>query len=304
MTRVVVLTNPLAGHGKARKIADRALARLRERGAEATEIVGADAADALAKARAAVETRPDALVAVGGDGLISIALQALAQSGVPLGIVPAGTGNDHAREHGIPTDTPEAAVEVILAGHGKTMDLGRAQMADGGAKWFGTVLATGFDSLVSDRTNRMTWPHGRMRYNVAIAAEFLNLKPLAFRLTLDGGQVLERSVVLAAVGNTSYYGGGMQICPGADPADGLVDVTIINYVPRLRLARLFPRVFKGTHIDLDAVETLRVASVEIDSPGINAYADGEYVGPLPVTVTAVPGAITVLTPQPSPGGND
>lgn len=300
MTRVVVLTNPLAGHGKARHIADRAVARLRERGAEVTEIEGADATDALAQAHVAVATKPDAFVAVGGDGLISIALQALAQTGVPLGIVPAGTGNDHAREHGIPTLDPESAVDAILAGHVKTMDLGHAQMSDGTAKWFGTVLATGFDSLVSDRTNRMTWPHGRMRYNVAILAEFLNLKPLAFTLTLDSGEVLERSVVLAAVGNTSYYGGGMQICPGADPTDGLVDITIINYVPRLRLARLFPTVFKGTHIDLDPVETLRVASVEIASPGINAYADGEYVGPLAVTVTAVPQAISVLIPASKP----
>lgn len=297
MTRIVVLTNPLAGHGKARHIANRAIAGLRARGAEVSEIVGSDAADALAQARAAVAAKPDALVAVGGDGLISIALQALAQTGIPLGIVPAGTGNDHAREHGVPTDTPEAAVDVILAGHGKTMDLGRAEMADGSSKWFGTVLATGFDSLVSDRTNRMTWPHGRMRYNVAIVAEFLNLKPLRFRLVLGGGEVLERSVVLAAVGNTQYYGGGMRICPGADPADGLVDITIINYVPRLRLARLFPTVFKGAHIELDAVETHRVASVEISAPGINAYADGEYVGPLPVTVTAVQEAITVLVPE-------
>lgn len=297
MTRIVVLTNPLAGHGKARTIADRAIAALRARGAEVAEIVGADAADALAQARAAVATKPDALVAVGGDGLISIAVQALAQTGIPLGIVPGGTGNDHARQHRVPTSTPEEAVEVILAGHTRAFDLGRAQMADGSAKWFGTVLATGFDSLVSDRTNRMTWPHGRMRYNVAIVAEFLNLKPLRFRLTLDGGEVLERSVVLAAVGNTRYYGGGMQICPGADPTDGLVDITIINYVPRLRLARLFPTVFKGTHVDLDVVETYRASSVEISSPGINAYADGEYVGPLPVTVTAVPEAITVLVPE-------
>lgn len=297
MTRVVVLTNPLAGHGKARQVADRAIARLRERGAEVSEIVGVDAADALAQTRAAVMTGPDAFVAVGGDGLISIALQALARSGIPLGIVPAGTGNDHAREHGIPTLDPEAAADVVLDGRAKPMDLGHAQMADGSEKWFGTVLATGFDSLVSDRTNRMSWPHGRMRYNVAIVAEFLNLKPLAFTLTLDDGQVLERSVVLAAVGNTQYYGGGMQICPGADPTDGLVDITIINYVPRLRLARLFPTVFKGTHIDLDPVETLRVASVEISSPGINAYADGEYVGPLAVTVTAVPQAISVLVPR-------
>src|SRR5699024_8722656 len=169
----------------------------------------------LALARTAVEARPDALVATGGDGLIGIALQAIAGSGVPLGIIPAGTGNDHAREYGIPRDDPEAAADVILAGTAAAVDLGHVRRGDGTGHWFGTVLAAGFDSLVSDRTNRMTWPHGRMRYNLAIAAEFLNLRPLPFRLVLHGEvragdgalrdgagpRVLEEDIILAAVGN-------------------------------------------------------------------------------------------------------
>ncbi len=306
----VLLTNPYSGHGRARDEAERAGRRLRAAGATITELIGDDAADALRLARTAVAARPDALVTVGGDGLIGIALQAVAETGVPLGIVPAGTGNDHAREYGIPIGDAEAAADVVIDGASRVVDLGHVRLDDGTERWFGTVLATGFDSLVSDRTNRMTWPHGRMRYNLAIVAEFLNLRPLRFRLELDGApragggegpapgaeRVIEEDVVLAAVGNTRSYGGGMLICPDADPADGLLDLTVIRYIPRRTLVRLFPTVFRGTHVRRRSVITARARRIRIISPGINAYADGDPIGPLPATITVRPRALRLLAP--------
>ena len=151
------------------------------------EVVGADAAHARRLVDEELARGTDALVVVGGDGIISVALQALALGAVPLGIIPAGTGNDHAREFGIPTGDPEAAADVVLDGRPETIDLGRVVDATGAVKWFGTVMAAGFDSLVSDRTNRMSWPHGRMRYNVAMVAELSKLRLLPFRLTFDDG---------------------------------------------------------------------------------------------------------------------
>jgi diacylglycerol kinase (ATP) len=237
----------------------------------------------------------DALVVVGGDGIISPALQVLAQTDVPLGLIPAGTGNDHAREFRIPTKDPEAAADVVVDGVVETVDLGRIVGADGTDKWFGTVMAAGFDSLVTDRTNRMRWPHGRMRYNVAMVAELSKLRLLPFRLSFDG-QELVTDLTLAAFGNTRSYGGGMLICPNADPTDGQLDATMVASASRTRLIRLFPTVFKGTHIDLDEVRTARARTITVDSPGINAYADGEFACPLPVEVSAVPGALKILRP--------
>ena len=296
--RVTLLTNPLAGHGNAPHAAERAVARFRECGVDVTEIVGRDPAHARNLVEDAVARGTDALVVVGGDGVISLALQALAHSEIPLGIIPAGTGNDHAREYGIPVGDPAAAVDVIIAGHTDVVDLGRIQGADGTGTWFGTIAATGFDSLVSDRVNRMRWPHGRMRYNLAIVAELSKLRLLPFRLVLDGEREIVTDLTLAAFGNTRSYGGGMLICPNADHADGLLDITMITSGSRSRLMRLFPTVFKGTHVDLDEVTTYRARTVTVECPGINAYADGEYVCPLPVEISAVPAALTILRPAP------
>lgn len=296
ISRITVLTNPMSGHGNAPHAAERAVARFQERGVDVVQIVGRDAAHARVLVREAVDRGTDALVVVGGDGVIALALQALARTDIPLGIVPAGTGNDHAREYQLPTGDPAAAADVILDGRTETVDLGQIRGADGTVTWFGTVAATGFDSLVSDRVNRMRWPHGRMRYNLAIVAELSKLRLLPFRLVLDGEREIVTDLTLAAFGNTRSYGGGMLICPQADHADGLLDITMVHSASRIRLIRLFPTVFKGAHIDLDEVTTDRARTVTVESPGINAYADGDFACPLPVEISAVPGALKIRRP--------
>ncbi len=294
---VTVLTNPKSGHGNASHASERAVARFQELGIDVTAIVGRDAAHARELIAEAVSDGPDAFVVVGGDGVISLALQALARTDIPLGIVPAGTGNDHAREFRLPVGDPVAAVDVIAAGVTETIDLGHIQGSDGSSTWFGTIAATGFDSLVSDRVNRMSWPHGRMRYNLAMVAELSKLRLLPFRMVLDGEREIVTDLTLAAFGNTRTYGGGMRICPNADHTDGLLDITMVRTASRAKLIKLFPTVFKGTHVDLEQVTTDRARTITVESPGINAYADGDYVCPLPAEISAVPGALKVLRAQ-------
>ncbi|MBN9620446.1 MAG: diacylglycerol kinase [Actinobacteria bacterium] len=292
--RIALLPNPAAGHGRAVAAARRAHARFAERGVAVTELAGRTPDEARDLAHAAVADGVDALVVAGGDGLIHLALPAVVGTGTPLGVIPAGTGNDQAREYGWPRGSAEQATDLVVAGRVRTVDVGRATTADGRTSYFGSVLASGFDSLVSDRTNRMRWPHGRARYNVAMLAEFVNLRPLPFVITLADGRRIERDLLLVAVGNTRSYGGGMRIAPDADPADGLLDVTIGGAAPRRDVLRLMPLVYRGTHVRRPEVEVVRTTSLRIESPGINAYADGEPLGPLPADVEVVPSALTLI----------
>jgi diacylglycerol kinase (ATP) len=292
--RVTVLTNPASGHGKAPHAAEKAIAQLQRRGVDVDAIVGSDAAHARRLLDNAVEKGTDALVVVGGDGVITDALQTLAGNAIPLGIIPAGTGNDHAREFGLPTNDPVAAADIVADGWTETVDLGRIRDRAGVTTWFGTVAAAGFDSLVTDRANRMRWPRGRMRYNLAMLAELSQLRLLPFRLVLDGRDEIVTDLTLAAFGNTRSYGGGMLICPNADHADGRLDITMVHSASRTRLVRLFPTVYKGTHVNLGEVTTARATSIDVASPGINAYADGDYACTLPADIAAVSGSLQIL----------
>lgn len=311
--RVALLTNPAAGKGSAASAAQKATQRLNERGIDVVHLQGptAEASQKLAAA-AIADDRADALVVCGGDGLINLALQEQAESGVPLGIIPAGTGNDHAREYNIPLD-PRKAADVVADGFWTTTDLGvmtKDSGSDSGEKmWFGTIACAGFDSLVSDRTNRMTWPKGRNRYNLAILAEFMNFHSLPARLVLDEGtadeRVIEQKVVLVAIGNTRSYGGGMYICPDADHHDGLFDVTVMGNLGRVKAALKFGKVFTGDIKGEDGMHFFQARTVRVDiaAPArakgpINGYADGDKFAALPMTVTIAPGAGKYLVPRP------
>ena len=295
--QIALLTNPVAGHGRARDAAERAWSHFARRGVAVRHLVGTSAAESAEMAKEAAASGVDAIVVVGGDGMIHLALPAVVGTDVPFGVIPAGTGNDQARQYGWPRDSVEAAVNVVLDGRDQRVDIGVADTADGERTYFGSVLASGFDSLVSDRTNRMTWPHGRARYNVALLAEFVNLRPLPFRVVFADGTVVEQDLLLVAVGNTQSYGGGMRICPHADPTDGLLDVTVGLASPRRRVLAQLPAVYRGTHIDRPETLTFRTPSLRIESPGINAYADGDYVGPLPVEVSVLPKAAVFRVPR-------
>ncbi|MBW5482152.1 diacylglycerol kinase [Streptomyces bambusae] len=294
---VLVLTNPAAASGHATRAAGPAEARLREHGIEVRSATGTDPDDTVRLAREAVDSGVDALVVVGGDGMISLALQAVTGTQLPLGVIPAGTGNDLAREYGLPLRDPRAAADVVAGGRVLRVDTGRIDTADGTGRYFGSVLAVGFDSLVSDRANRLRRPRGRMKYHVAMLAELAGLRPLRFRLVLDDGQEIHTDLTMASVGNTRSYGGGMLICPEADPGDGLFDLTLVAALPRTRLVRFFPTVFRGTHVRHSAVTTLRSATVRIESAGINAYADGDLAGPLPAVARVVPRSLSLLVPH-------
>jgi diacylglycerol kinase (ATP) len=288
---VAVLVSPAAGRGRGTALAADVLRVFRQAGFTPEVLPALTGPDAEQQARKAVAAGTRAVVAVGGDGTVHAALQAVAGTSTPLAMIPAGTGNDLVRALGGPADpgaAARAAAEDLAAGTIRTVDAGRT-----GDRWWATVLCCGFDSAVSDRANRMRWPRGRRRYDVAVLAELARLRPRELTLVLDGvPQTVP--VTMVAVGNTAWYGGGMKICPGADPADGLFDVTVVGATTRLELVRTKPRLMSGTHVDHPSVSVFRAARVELSSPGVTTYADGEPVAPLPAVAECVPGALRVV----------
>jgi diacylglycerol kinase (ATP) len=288
---VAVLVSPAAGRGQARVVAGAVLDALRAGGLTASVLPATSGAEAERLAAEAVAAGTGAVVAIGGDGSAHAALQAVAGTGTPLAVVPAGTGNDLALALGVPRDpvaAARAAAEDLRAGAARPVDAGRT--AD---RWWATVLCCGFDSAVTDRANRLRWPRGRRRYDVAILAELARLRPCPVTVALDGvAQTLP--VTLVAVGNTPWYGGGMKVCPTADPADGLFDVTVVGPMTRRELVRSRPRLTAGTHVEHAAVTVHRAKRVELASPGVTTYADGEPVAPLPAVAECVAGAVHVV----------
>ena len=287
--RIAFLSSPASGIGDGHVGRDRIIAHLERADAEVTDLVGHDAVEALARVRQAVAAGVDTVVVSGGDGLIHLAVQALAGTTVALGILPAGTGNDAARALEIPLDDPIAAADVVLRDRRRAIDLGRS-----GDTWFLTVLATGFDALVAQRGGAMSWPRGPLRYTAAVAAELPRFRPLRYTLSLDG---VERTVeaMMVSVANLDHFGGGMRIGAGASFDDGLLDVVIVKRLTRLQLVRFFPTVKTGEHVHNPAYERIRARVVTIAiNPPVTSYADGERFGEVPLTVECVPGALTVL----------
>ena len=299
--RVALLANPAARAGAHTGAAPHAAELLRERGIRTTVVSGGSAAESSELLRTAIDLGTDAVVVAGGDGTVHLAIQEVAGTGIPLGIIPSGTGNDFAGTLGLRELDVAAAVDAIASGSTRLVDLARVTRADGSTTLFGSVLASGFDSRVNDRANAMRWPRGGSRYNIALLLEFLTLAglPYAVRLELPDGshEHIAGELVMATVGNGRTYGGGIPICPDADPSDGLLDVVLVRPARRLRLLRLLPRVYRGTHTTVDEVTTRRVRAVRLDSPGITAYADGDPIGALPLQIDAVPAALRVFAPD-------
>jgi diacylglycerol kinase (ATP) len=287
---IVLLTNPTSGRGRGNRTAAIALPRLKEAGFHVRSLVGHDADEALELAQRSVAEGVESLVVVGGDGMVHVAVQALAGSETSLGIIPAGTGNDVARYLDLPRSDPQAAADVVVGSRTRRIDLARV-----GSQHFVTVMAAGFDSLVNERANAMSWPRGQMRYNLATLAELRVFKPLPYTLELDGA-ARKVEAMLVAVGNGPSFGGGLRICHGASLDDGWLDVVIFKTMTKPDLVRTYPRLFTGGHTKHPQYEHHRVRSVTVAAPGIVAYADGERIGALPLTVDVAPLALKVLVP--------
>lgn len=240
--------------------------------------------------------RPDMLVVMGGDGMAALGINACADANLQLGIVPAGTGNDIARGMGLPQDPMETA-KAIATGQTKQVDLALVEgdLADGTKRrYVGSVVCSGYDAKVNFRVNNSRFWLGKFNYLWATLTEILKLRPLKYRIAIDGEE-FELNALLIAVGNAGYYGGGVHINPDADPTDGLLDITIIDdKAGRLTLLKVFPQLMREQFISHPAVSFRRGREIYLDGDGLIPMADGEELGPAPLYITSMPRKLTLL----------
>lgn len=269
--RARLLLNPASGRRRGARHRERLRALAAAHGLTFEE--SASAADLATRARRAAEEGVERLLVGGGDGTWHWAAQGLAGGETALAPIPLGTGNDLARELGYPLDA-ERAFAAALTGTVTRIDLGRI-----GERLFCGVAGVGFDAAVAEHArSRVRWLRGPAVYAWATLVTLARYRPPTIELTIDG-ETLRAEVWFVAFANTSHYGGGMRIAPGADPADGLLDVVLVRRTGRLRLLAVFPRVYRGTHLGHPAVEVRRVARLALRvTPRQRINADGEGLG--------------------------
>jgi diacylglycerol kinase (ATP) len=288
----VVVINPVSGSGKGAILGAETAGFFSERRLS-YQIITATSADKL---RSNLSEFLDSnvgliegVVAVGGDGLVHLVLQMVVPRNIAFAAIPAGTGNDFVRALGWHLDEIKTQLKAVVSKPASAIDLGLVD-----SEWFGAVLSTGFDSVVNEKANKMNWPKGPMKYNLAIAMELPKFRPLRYTIELEN-QIIETEAMLIAVGNGSSYGGGMKVCPEAVMTDGLFDVMVLRPVSKVEFVRVFPTVFSGKHVEHKQVDIYRTKRVSLHAPAV-AYADGERIGGLPVRAECIAGAGLSWTP--------
>ena len=315
---IKIVVNPTAGGGSAVDHASTLARACADAGMSVHVHVAANRVDTV---RTAMETAPRGLVvACGGDGTVHDCLQGAmrAEEIIPrIAIWPVGTGNDIDRglrvtRTGAPAEPTATAgespahsqalapgssidnfVDAVADQRFRAIDVGSVRCGDDEAHYFLGVLSCGFDSDVNERANAMPSRVGKARYLLGVARELPTVRPRWYSIDSDGEDRSMAGMVLA-IGNGPAYGSGMLVCPAADMADDLLDVTLVTNAPKRTFVSVLPRVYSGRHIEHPSVTAWTAQQLRIDAPDSIVYADGERIGPLPATVAVRHRALEVV----------
>lgn len=297
---LAIVANPTSGHGSAQRVLEAATAVLRGNGVSHEVLIGDSRQQSAQLAESAAERKADALVVVGGDGTVQTVLRAVSSRRLPLGIIPAGSGNDAARMLDIPVDDVARAVGLILDGHTRRIDLGRASFSDGTEELFCTIAATGFDAAVAERAGEISWPSGRALFALAALRQLPKLNRHHYQVRVDDVEV-ETDAAFTAIANSPTYGAGMRIAPHAKVDDGLFDIVMGAHprrLPRLALLRGLAQLLYGSVEKNPLFTDMRGREVELYcDPQADVSLDGEIVGSLPGVFDVVAEAIDVFAPH-------
>lgn len=266
------IVNPVAGNGYALKIERQIKDEMNRRGLKCRFVHTEAPEHATNLAREAVQASDcSGVVAVGGDGTAFEVACGLMSTGIPLGIIPAGTGNDFIKTVNIPKK-PLEALEFILSHSARPVDVGGLN-----DRLFLNVCGTGFDVTVLDYTlAAKKYCRGLLPYLIGLIRGIVHYKPTHVRFTADG-KTEERDVLICSVANGRFFGGGIAICPDATADDGLLDLIVVEHKPRWRLPFLVPSLLMGRILKFPFTTHKRCQSVEIVSEGMRLNVDGEIL---------------------------
>ncbi len=295
--RALLIANPQAHNGRAAKLVQPVIEALNEQGitveARMTEARG----HGIDLVREADLSDMDAILAMGGDGTVFETLNGLFRrdepTGLPLGIIPVGTGNAFVRDFGLDNQQWREAIRIIGQGNRRTVDVGRFTCKHD-IWYFLNIIGLGFVSDVCETAHRLK-KLGNLSYSIGVLHRTIRLNTIPLDMDMDG-QTLKRDAVFIEISN-SRYTSNFLMAPEAKLDDGLLDVTILNRVSRTRLITAFPRIFKGTHVELPQVETFQIRQLTIrtEKPRL-LTPDGELLGQSPVSIQCLPGALEVFAP--------
>lgn len=294
--KLLLVFNPRAAGGRAGKLLPAIQARLKEAGVQHEIIPTQYPGHAEQLVRDADLSGFDGVAVAGGDGTLFHALNGLmahpAQARIPLGLVPVGTGNAFARDIGLGPDTWQQGIAQIAAGNIRRVDVGRIECPSE-IFYFLNIAGFGFVTDAGLTAANLKFA-GKSAYTLATLWRCLRLRSHALEMDVDGRMLAEDNLFVE-VSNSRYTGTSFLIAPSASIDDGLLDITCVRRLSRLRLLRLFPTVFRGEHVEYDEVTTLQGRAIRISKPkGLAMMVDGEFRGETPVRIECLPGAVELF----------
>ncbi len=287
--RLLIIFNPRAGHGRAVKKLPDIRAKLEHLGTSASIKQTTHPGHGNELVKETDLSAFDGVVAAGGDGTVFEVLNGLyqhpRQARIPLGLLPVGTGNAFARDLGLQPSDWSAAIDLLHRRKIRNIDVGWVQAADA-TYYFLNVVSMGFAVDASQTAIKLKLL-GNTAYTLATLWQALKLKSFPLVLDLDGMEVRQQNVFVT-ISNTRYTGTHFLIAPGAAFDDGLLDVTLLERLPRHKLLKLFPTIYDGRHVEQPEVSVHKATKITIRSPaGMLMGPDGEFLGKTPVTVSCL-----------------
>ncbi|MDR0930037.1 MAG: diacylglycerol kinase family lipid kinase [Oscillospiraceae bacterium] len=283
-----LIINPSAGNGRGARIGAEVVEALTRKGIAHTAAMTQRPGHGSDLAREAVAAGAETILAIGGDGTVREVAAGLHGGGATLGIIPAGTGNDVAKMLHLPKK-PLEALDYLLAHPARPLDAGRA-----GEGLFVNVCGTGFDVCVLDfALKAKKYVRGMLPYLLGVLRTMLTYRPLQVQVQVDDAPAQNRSLLLAAVANGRYFGGGMDVAPDSSPNDGLFDLILIDAMPRHKMPFQLPKLLNGHIMDVPGATCLRCKRVHLRAKGMRVNVDGEILPMEEALFEMLPAALMV-----------